>query len=118
MITSEQTAAFKQQLEEQQDELRREIVTLGADPDGEGLAFADDPGFSDRSRSTEERSRLISVVQGLRSNLRQVERALKKIEDGTYGACDSCGREISPERLDALPWALLCIDCKQKAGNV
>jgi DnaK suppressor protein len=45
-----------------------------------------------------------------------VERALAKIEAGRYGACERCGRPISPERLEALPWAALCIECK-RAGT-
>ena len=102
------------QLEEQQVNLRREILEQGADPDADEAAFVDDAGFSDRSHSTEERSRLISVVKALRSNLRDVDRALAKMDAGTYGTCERCGKPIGPERLEALPWAMLCIDCKQK----
>lgn len=102
------------QLEDQRGNLRREILEQGADPNADEVAFADDAGFSDRSHSTEERSRLISVVKALRSNLRDVERALAKIDAGTYGPCERCGGPIGPERLEALPWAMLCIDCKQK----
>jgi RNA polymerase-binding protein DksA len=102
------------QLERQRVELRREIDEQGADPDVDELAFVDDTGFSDRSHSAEERSRLISLVRALRSNLRDVERALAKMEAGTYGTCERCGNVIAPERLEALPWAVLCIDCKQK----
>jgi DnaK suppressor protein len=57
---------------------------------------------------------LISVVRALRSNLRDVERAIAKMDAGTYGTCESCGKLIALERLEALPWAVLCIDCKQK----
>jgi RNA polymerase-binding transcription factor len=101
-------------LEEQRANLRKEIEEQGADPDSDEVAFRDDPGFSDRSHSTEERSRLISVVKALRSNLHDVDRALAKVTGGTYGACERCGNPISPERLEAIPWATLCIDCKQK----
>lgn len=107
-------AGLRAQLEEQHGHLRREIEDQGADPDADEVAFVDDAGFSDRSHSAEERSRLISVVRALRSNLRDVERALAKIDGGTYGTCERCGNPIGSERLEALPWALLCIDCKQK----
>ena len=43
--------------------------------------------------------------------LASIDDALKRIEDGTYGICTNCGRPISEERLEALPWAELCIDC-------
>ncbi|MEO8477927.1 MAG: TraR/DksA C4-type zinc finger protein [Actinomycetota bacterium] len=101
-------------LTEQRGNLREEIESQGADADSDELTFVDDAGFSDRSHSTEERSKLISVVRALRSNLRDVERALAKMDAGTYGTCERCGGAIGPERLEALPWALLCIDCKQK----
>jgi DnaK suppressor protein len=107
-------ASLRGQLEAQRVELRKEIEELGADPDSDDLSFADDKGFSDRSHSSEERLRLISVSRALRSNLRDVERALRKMETGSYGTCESCGNPIALERLEALPWALLCIDCKQK----
>jgi DnaK suppressor protein len=100
----------------QRDELRREIGDSGADPDTDDVSFEGDAGFSDRSHSTEERSRTIAVVQALRSNLRDVERALAKLDAGTYGVCERCGRPIGDERLDAIPWAILCIDCKRAVG--
>ena len=105
---------LREQLEAQARDLRREIEDQGADPDADEVAFVDDAGFSDRSHSTEERSRLISVAKALRSNLRDVERALAKMDAGTYGTCERCGNAIARERLEALPWAVLCIDCKQK----
>lgn len=45
----------------------------------------------------------------------EIDEALKRIEDGTYGTCVSCGKEIPRERLEANPWASLCIDCKRRA---
>ena len=47
--------------------------------------------------------------------LAEIDAALKRVEDGTYGICVSCGREIAVERLEAYPWASLCIDCKRQA---
>jgi len=107
---------LRAQLERQRSDLRSEIEHQGADPDRDELTFADDPGFSDRSHSTEERSRLISVVRALRSNLHDVDRGLAKLSAGTYGICERCGSPISPDRLEAIPWTVLCIDCKRKAG--
>ena len=108
-------SALREELLRQRMHLRVEIQTQGADPDSDDVTFAQDSGFADRSHSTEERSRLISVVRALRSNLLDVERALAKMDAGTYGICERCGNPISPERLEALPWAMLDIDCKQKA---
>jgi RNA polymerase-binding protein DksA len=96
--------------------LRREIEALGADPDSDGTAFVEDRGFADSAHSTAERSRLLSLVTALRENLEDVQRALAKMEAGTYGTCERCGKPIAPERLEALPWAILCIDCKQRGA--
>ncbi len=42
----------------------------------------------------------------------EVQAALQKLDRGTYGLCERCGRAIPPGRLEALPWAVLCVDCK------
>ena len=49
-------------------------------------------------------------------HLAAIDAALARIDSGTYGACTSCGNAIAPERLEALPWAALCIDCQRQAG--
>jgi len=109
-------AALREELVRQRGDLRHEIEGYGADPDSDEVTFDADAGFSDRSHSTEERSRTIAVARALRSNLHDVDRALAKMDAGTYGACERCGQPIAPERLEAIPWALLCIDCKKLAG--
>jgi DnaK suppressor protein len=107
-------ARLRAELEAQRAQARREIEELGADPAADEVAFVSDAGFSDRSHSTEERSRLIALVESHRANLRDVEAALARMDAGTYGVCVRCGNAIAPERLEALPWAALCIECKQK----
>jgi DnaK suppressor protein len=47
--------------------------------------------------------------------LSEIDGALLRIDDGTYGTCSNCGSEIPRERLEVNPWASLCIDCKRKA---
>jgi len=49
-----------------------------------------------------------------REGLKNVDEALRKLKDGTYGICEDCGEEISVERLKVLPFALLCRDCQEK----
>ena len=43
-----------------------------------------------------------------------IDAALARIDDGTFGTCSSCGQQIAPERLEAVPWTTQCIDCKRK----
>ena len=62
---------------------------------------------------TTDRERDMSLLENARDLLDQVERALKKIEEGTYGKCASCGKSIEAARLKALPHASLCIACKR-----
>lgn len=114
MVEEEIADRMRRALVEQRAQLRREIAEQGGDPDSDEVSFVDDAGFSDRSHSTQERSRLISVVEALRSNLAEVDRALGRIDAGSYGSCERCGKPIDPARLEARPWAVLCIDCKQK----
>jgi DnaK suppressor protein len=110
-------ARIRDELTRHRDFLGAEIKAQGADPDSDDVHFVDDAGFADRGHSSEERSQVIAVVRALRSNLRDVARALSKMETEAYGICERCGQPISMERLEALPWAELCIDCKQRAGS-
>ena len=107
--------SLRASLEEHRLGLRKEISGQGFDPDSEDFASDLDRGFADSAHSTAERGRLISLVQELRANLKDVEHALTRFERGTYGVCERCGEPIGEERLEAIPWARLCITCKQKA---
>ena len=98
----------------QRENLRKEIVDQGGDPDTEDASIDVERGFADSAHSTEERARALSVLKALRSNLGWVDRALRKMDLGTYGTCESCRRPIADERLDTLPWAVLCVTCKAK----
>ena len=72
-------------------------------------------GFGKRigDGTTEAISRLtdIGVGRSLETALARVERALAKLDEGTYGRCDSCGRPIAPARLEAMPDSVLCVAC-------
>jgi DnaK suppressor protein len=56
-----------------------------------------------------ERIAQVDAAKQLDAKLRGVERALVKLDEGTYGACDVCGAPIGGERLDAMPWAVRCV---------
>jgi DnaK suppressor protein len=116
VIADTKLAELRAELVAQRDNLRREISEQGGNPDVDEAAIDVERGFADSAHSTAERARLLSVMKALRANLRWVDRALTKMELGTYGVCERCGRPIAIERLDALPWAILCIDCK-RAGE-
>ena len=64
-----------------------------------------------------EQQRDLALRERSRAELAQVEAALEKLDDGTYGACASCGQPIAPERLEAIPWTPVCIDCARKGAR-
>jgi DnaK suppressor protein len=64
-----------------------------------------------------ELERRLTLEKSIREQLASVEHALQKFEDGTYGSCDNCGKPIPPERLEALPQATLCLDCKARQAK-
>lgn len=62
-----------------------------------------------------DQQRDLALREHHEQHLAAVEEALARLDDGTYGRCTECGRPIAPERLEALPWAALCIDCQRLA---
>ena len=113
-ITEEKMVELRAALELQRDNLRKEVEDQGGDPDSDDAEIDVERGFADSAHATAERARTLSVMKALRANLRWVNRALRKMELGTYGDCERCGEPIGLERLEALPWAILCIDCARK----
>ncbi len=74
-----------------------------------------DSDEGDAALSTDMRERAMWLLQDHRQKLELIEQALLRIENGSYGRCESCGGSISPERLEALPYATQCIRCQQQA---
>jgi DnaK suppressor protein len=64
-----------------------------------------------------EQQRDLALRDRARQQLELVDAALGRLDDGTFGTCRRCGRPISPERLEALPWAAHCIDCQREIGR-
>lgn len=67
---------------------------------------------------TFERTKDIALRANVVSMLAQIDGAIARIDAGTYGTCERCGKPIAPGRLDAIPYATLCIDCQDRAENV
>jgi RNA polymerase-binding transcription factor DksA len=106
----------KQNLEAELEAVARELKDLGAKADGT-MEVSLDEGFADAAHTTSERSTVLSLVDTLQSRAENLRQALNRIEDGTYGKCVSCGNEIQPARLEAIPSSKYCITCAQKASN-
>ncbi len=69
---------------------------------------------ADVGSTTFERDHEMSLANNAREMLAQTEHALERIDDGTYGQCESCGQPIGKMRLMAFPRATLCLSCKQR----
>jgi len=80
-----------------------------ADERREGSPFGKREEEATESFELEKR---LTLEKRIREQLAEVEHALQKFEDGTYGLCDNCGQPIDPARLEALPQASLCLKCK------
>lgn len=102
-------------LNEEREKLVRQLDELGATETGDlrsDLEFGD--GFADAGAATAERTEVLGLVENLKGALNSVDKALVQIDNGTYGFCDSCGKPIPPERLEARPSSVLCVECKSK----
>jgi DnaK suppressor protein len=69
----------------------------------------------DRSLQDSTGEQQISILEVKNRMRNQIDDALHRLQDGTYGTCEDCTREISPERLKAMPFARRCVDCQRKA---
>jgi RNA polymerase-binding transcription factor len=98
-------------LAKRRDELAAELgvmTTIERDPDAV-VSFGKRVG--DGTTEAVDRLNRVGTAKELEAMLRDVERALVKIDEGTYGICDRCGRLISEARLEARPWSVRCVDC-------
>jgi RNA polymerase-binding transcription factor DksA len=95
-------------LEEERASLHNQLGELGFGDAG-GLKY--DSNFADSSQVTAERGEAGALAGELTEALGEVEAAIARLGDGTYGPCERCGQPISPARLEAMPAAKRCITC-------
>lgn len=101
----------RRQLEDEREQLRQELTRMSAAMDDR-----ERPGLSthmaDHGSEVFEQAKNLAVRERLRITLDSVNRALQKMDQGTYSVCDRCGGQIDPARLQALPYATLCKPCQ------
>lgn len=120
VLTKRDLQAYRRRLEAELAELQGQRADLEesteaslADATGE-VGF--DEEFADTGSFTFERERDLSLVGNAKDLIDKVEHALARIDAGGFGRCEACGRAIEAERLDALPYATLCLaDARQRA---
>jgi DnaK suppressor protein len=112
----ERLEAERKDLQDQLDELEESTFSAAqSDLTGE-MGF--DEEYADAGTATFEREKDLSLVNNLRDLMERIDKALAKIDDGTYGLCDRCGKPIEKLRLKALPYANLCLKDKQAEERV
>lgn len=84
------------------------------DETGELVSGSADQHPADTATETVDREIDYTLEEHDGRLLESIDAALARIDAGTYGTCVNCGRAIAPERLEAMPWATLCIDCKRE----
>ena len=102
----------RKRLVEEMEQLKANVSP--ADERREGSPFGK---REEEAAETLELEKRLTLEKRIRDQMAEVEHALRKFEEGTYGLCDSCGQLIDPARLEALPQANLCMNCKARQAK-
>jgi RNA polymerase-binding transcription factor DksA len=120
-VTTIDIAEYRSRLEEERARLLHAVGFLVkenpgsvSDELGELAEGGTDNHLGDTATAMFDRELDEGLEEGAQQTLSEIEAALRRIEDGTYGVCEVCGKPIAPERLAAIPWARRCIDDQRK----
>ena len=119
-VTAAELTELRDALEKERDELQSQLTEIEnstfsqaqSDLSGE-MAFDDE--YADAGTATFERERDLSLENNVRDLLQKIEKALSRMDEGTFGICERCGKPIEKARIKALPYANLCIADAQAA---
>ncbi len=100
----------RDKLLDERHRVNEQLAHLGHD----GARDTFDENFADIGQVTAERGEVDAIVASLLETLDDVDHALSKLDDGSYGSCESCASPIAEARLEAMPTARLCITCASK----
>jgi RNA polymerase-binding protein DksA len=120
-MTTIDVESFKTRLLEEGERTRKAIAYLHEENRGttedeaRELSGGSDNHLADIATHTYDRELDSTLEESEEVHLAHIEAALKRIDAGTYGICENCGKPIGAERLEAMPWVTLCIDCKRLA---
>ena len=116
-----ETEHFRTLLLEERGRVERAIANLREDHPGrideeiEEMGGTQDNHLAETATATLDREIDYTLEENSIRMLTAIDAALKRMDEGAYGTCTNCGREIPAERLEAYPWASLCIDCKRQS---
>ena len=102
-------------LKQERTKLVHQLGELGATESGDLTGDVDfGEEFADAAAATAEGSEVLGIVENLTRLLEDVDAALLKVEDGSYGTCEYCGKEIDAARMEYRPTSRFHVDCKAK----
>jgi RNA polymerase-binding transcription factor DksA len=120
-VTTIDIAEYRSRLEDERARLLHAVGFLVkenpgsvSDELGELAEGGTDNHLGDMATAMYDRELDEGLEEGAQQTLSEIEAALQRIDDGTYGVCEVCGKPIAPERLAAIPWARRCIDDQRK----
>ncbi len=111
-MDSKNMEKFKELLIEERSRILEDLME-----DNEEFAGLDETDMGDlvdQAFKLQEKELLINLSQNEQKTLQLIQEALKRIDEGSYGECSSCGKEMGYGRLEALPYATECVECKNK----
>ncbi len=119
-LTPAQIKQFRKRLEEERSRLETSLQEIEARTSKRDLldAMVEEQDFddapSDAAMDTLDRGTEMALEENIRVLLEETEAALGKIERGTYGTCDNCGQPIKMARLERIPSATFCVECRER----
>ena len=121
-MNKRETTKFKKQLLEKREEIIGDINSIAkenmksikeASGDLSGYSFH----MADMASDSYDRELSLNIASGEQEIIYEIDEALKRIKEGKYGKCESCGKKIPVRRLKAVPYAKHCIQCQSKEEN-
>ncbi len=102
--------AKRDEVQAELDRLADELASFGVEQQIEQGALSNH--LADDGSNVQEQERILTLTGDLTDIRTQIEEALERLDDGTYGTCQRCGNPINPERLEAFPYVAYCIECQ------
>ena len=108
------TTSARKRLEQEKERIRALIGNMAEDGNGESngsdeLATVDQHP-ADAGSETFEREKDMAILSNLEEQVAEIEKALARVDEGTYGTCEACGKPIGDERLEVVPTARYCVE--------
>lgn len=121
-LSTDMQETYRARLIEERGRIEADLAGLDSEMIDLGLSQQDEGGgagnhIADDATDVMEQQRNLALIANLQDRMRDVVRSLERLDEGTYGTCERCQKPIAPERLEALPFATLCIACQSLEDN-